>query len=166
MAKRHEVILLLAFLAIAAISFTGCASAPNTLARNSAPTPILYSQATACLTNAAQVLPGTEAAKFCLDARRLEVERGTKIAESASKAASATARNNGCSPLYGCGGGIGGMGGIISIGGMGGFGGGGVCGTPGGCRNGEGNIVPQGGNVSGGNGQGQSGTNVYVIPRR
>mgnify|MGYP003405325418 CR=1 FL=1 len=65
---------------------TGCANASNTLATNSAPTPMLFAGATGCLANASQQLPAKEAAQFCLDLRKLEVERGTKIAESAAKA--------------------------------------------------------------------------------
>lgn len=67
-------------------SVTGCANASNTLATNSAPTPMLFAGATGCLANASQQLPAKDAAQFCLDLRKLEVERGTKVAESAARA--------------------------------------------------------------------------------
>lgn len=50
------------------------------------PSEILIKEGTDCLTEAAKVLEAKEAAKYCLELRKLEVKRATKLANEAADA--------------------------------------------------------------------------------
>lgn len=50
------------------------------------PTTTLFADVATCLSAATAVLPSKDAAKFCLEARKLEVKRGTKVANEAADA--------------------------------------------------------------------------------
>lgn len=56
------------------------------------PSSVLFGDASACLTAAVASLPPKEAAKFCLEARRLEARRAEAAAKAAAKAAEARAK--------------------------------------------------------------------------
>lgn len=105
--KKHtNVLFSLVLVSILAVGSTGCASASKTLAHAAEPSPILFAGITGCLNNARQSLSGPDAAKFCLDARKLEVERATKTADASARAEqSSNERRTAltCSMFTGCG---------------------------------------------------------------
>jgi len=55
------------------------------------PSPVLFGDATTCLVEAARILPATEAAKYCLEARRLEADRAEVAVVAVAKAEEAKA---------------------------------------------------------------------------
>ncbi|PIR68158.1 hypothetical protein COU49_02290 [Candidatus Nomurabacteria bacterium CG10_big_fil_rev_8_21_14_0_10_35_16] len=77
-----------AALALAVMLLAGCGPSLPAVAM---PSPILFGDATVCLTEAARILPATEAAQYCLEARRLEADRAEVAVVAASEAEQAKA---------------------------------------------------------------------------
>lgn len=154
---------------LATVILTGCATSPMTArSRMDVVGPITVVERTTTTTTTADGKTVSSVVEKSSTKTAPAGDLELKLAELKGRTqvgvAKANSPRNNCSPLYGCGSGMGGGfgGGIISIGGFGGIGGNaGTCRDPRGCVNGDWDVVPQGGPVSG-----RSGTNVYIPPPR
>lgn len=90
--------------------FASACSPANTMAKNTAATPMLFANITVCLRYATEMFmiaaekdPASKAAAFCQEARDSEVTRSTNVANATATAIAANAvRDQGCFIPGGC----------------------------------------------------------------